>query len=117
MRFEESGKLISTGGVFRIMSEKSELAWAELERRWVGIFSTLEDGGEVPPSRRLRAEGLMEAVVLLGVASPEDLQNALERCYEHCCGEPLRSDWRELFPFPQIPGFGQRAPVYPSTRD
>ena len=84
------------------MPKKPELAWAELERRWHGIFSTLQGGGEVPPARRLRCEGLMDA---------------LERRYEECYGEPLRNDWRELFPFPQIPGFGQRAPVYPSTRD
>jgi hypothetical protein len=77
------------------MSGKQNLAWAELERRWHGIFSTLHSGGEVPPAQRLRTEGLMEAIVLLGIASPENVQDA----------------------FPQIPGFGQRAPVYPSTRD
>jgi hypothetical protein len=99
------------------MSGKQNLAWAELERRWHGIFSTLHSGGEVPPAQRLRTEGLMEAIVLLGIASPENVQDALERCYADCYGEPLRGDWRELFPFPQIPGFGQRAPVYPSTRD
>lgn len=99
------------------MPKKSELAWAELESRWYDIFSTLQNGGEVPPARRLRCEGLMEALVLLGIASAEDLQGALERCYETCYDEPLQDDWRELFPFPQIPGFGQRAPVYPSTSD
>jgi hypothetical protein len=59
----------------------------------------------------------MEALVLLGLASESAVQDALEQCYRETFGEALRRDWRELFPFPQIPGFGQRAPVVPSTPD
>ena len=92
-------------------------ALLELERRWQQIFDTLNAGGEVPPAQRLRAEGFMEALVHLGLASEATLQEALERCYAESYGHSLPRDWREIFPFPQVPGFGRRAPVYPSTRD
>ena len=35
----------------------------------------------------------------------------------HTFGESLGEDWREVFPFPQVPAMAHRAPVYPSTRD
>ena len=89
----------------------------ELEGRWRAIFESLAAGGEVPPSQRLRTEGMMETLVLLGVASEQDLQSSLARLYAEYYAEPLPPDWTELFPFPQVPGFGQRAPVYPSTSD
>ena len=99
------------------MPKNPELAWSELHRRWQKIFMDLNDGGEVSPSRSLRTEGVMEAVLLFGFATEVEIQDALERCYRESTGEDLREDWRDLFPFPQLPGFGQRAPVYPSTRD
>jgi hypothetical protein len=99
------------------MAKSRDDALAELEERWRRMFSTLHAGGEVPPTLRLRTEGLMEALVLLELASIDELQAALARCYAESYGSPPRDDWRELFPFPQIPGFGQRAPVYPSTRE
>lgn len=99
------------------MPKNPDPAWAELERRWRGLFASLQGGGEAPPGRRLRTEGLMEAMVLLDVASESAVQDALENCYIEAFGEPLPGDWRELFPFPQIPGFGRRAPVFPSAKD
>lgn len=93
----------------------------ELERRWRQIFGVLHAGGEVPPAVRLRAEGMMETLVLLGLSSPPDLQSAMAACYSEVFGTTLEQawgrQWQDLFPFPQIPGFGQRAPVYPSTPD
>lgn len=99
------------------MPKNTEFALAELERRWRRIFGALAAGGEVPPSTRLRTEGFMEALVALDLASEAALQQRLEACYLDCFGEAPARDWRDLFPFPQVPGFGQRAPVYPSTRD
>ena len=99
------------------MPKKTEFALAELERRWRLVFDTLAAGGEVPPSVRLRTEGYMEAVVALGLASEAALQDRLEACYLGCFGEAPQPEWRRLFPFPQVPGFGERAPVYPSTSD
>jgi hypothetical protein len=89
----------------------------ELKNRWCSIFSRLASGGEVPPSLRLRAEGMMEALVLLQLATVDELQSAMATCYADYYSAPLPVDWRELFPFPQIPGYGRRAPVYPSTRE
>lgn len=99
------------------MPKNLDIALVELDRRWRTIFETLEAGGEVSPSLRLRTEGVMEAVVALGLTSEAALQEAMASCYSECFGEALPGDWRELFPFPQVPGFGRRAPVYPSTRD
>ena len=99
------------------MPKNREQAMLELQRRWQTIFSTLVSGGEVAPGLRLRAEGMMETLVLLDLCSIEQLQQEMEACYEANYSQSLPPDWTELFPFPQIPGFGQRAPVYPSTGD
>ena len=92
-----------------------------LEARWASIFGALAAGEDVPPTLRLRAEGMMEAVVLLGLASQEELVETMDRCYRVAFGcnmvEDFGQDWREFYPFPQIPAVGRRAPVYPSTRD
>jgi len=99
----------------------TDILQAELERRWRGIFTALASGSEVPPAVRLRAEGMMEAAVLLGVASAGELTAALERCYRAEFGHDIAAawgeDWQTFFPFPQIPAMGRRAPVYPSTHE
>ena len=93
----------------------------ELEQRWQSMFAALAGGDDVPPSQRLRAEGMMEAAVLLGVATPFALVASMDRCYRAAFGqgidEEFGPDWQAFFPFPQIPAMMQRAPVYPSTRD
>jgi hypothetical protein len=99
----------------------SQVGHRELERRWRHIFATLNAGGEVAPAVRLRAEGMMETLVLLDLSSAQELQGAMAECYREEFGVTLETawgrQWQELFPFPQIPGYGQRAPVYPSTPD
>ncbi len=94
---------------------------AELRKRWRAMFEQLRDGRDLPPSRRLRAEGLMEAAVLAGEASAAQLQDAMAEVYREVYGHPLSDDfglqWRDFFEFPQIPGVMRRAPVWPSTRD
>lgn len=94
---------------------------AELEMRWRAMFTALEGGDDVPPTQRLRTEGMMEAAALLGIATPGALTAAMERCYAETFGRTIADDfgddWREFFPFPQIPAMGVRAPVFPSTRD
>lgn len=93
----------------------------ELHRRWQAMFTALAAGEDVPPSRRLRAEGMMEAALLLGLASAEELLRAMDSCYLAAYGraiaEDFGSDWQDFHPFPQIPAMGKRAPVYPSTAD
>jgi hypothetical protein len=92
---------------------------AELEARWNAMFSNLAGGADVPPTQRLRTEGMMEAAALLGVATPARLTAAMERCYLEAFGRGIDEDfgdgWQEFFPFPQIPAMGVRAPVYPSV--
>jgi hypothetical protein len=94
---------------------------AELESRWCAMFTALADGADVPPTQRLRTEGMMEAAALLGIATPETLTAAMQRCYVAAFGRDIDADfgdgWQEFFPFPQIPAMGVRAPVFPSTRD
>jgi len=93
----------------------------ELEQRWAAMFTALAAGDDVPPAQRLRTEGMMESALLLGHASVEALDRAMDSCYQeafHCgLAEAFGADWRAFYPFPQIPAMGQRAPVYPSTKD
>jgi len=97
------------------------LLQSELEQRWRAMFAALAQGDDVPPSQRLRTEGMMEAAALLAIATPADLVAAMERSYLAVNGrafsEDLGADWAAFFPFPQIPAMAKRAPVYPSTRD
>jgi len=85
------------------------------------MFKALAKGDDVPPSMRLRAEGMMESALLLGQASIEVLDHEMGECYQEAfhssITEDFGTDWREFYPFPQIPAMGQRAPVYPSTKD
>ncbi len=94
---------------------------AELEARWRAMFTMLADGDNVPPTQRLRAEGMMEAAVFLGIATPNALTASMARCYRaafrRSIVDDFGDDWQAFFPFPQIPAMGLRAPVYPSTPD
>jgi hypothetical protein len=95
------------------------VAMSELTQRWMQIFSTLQAGGEVPPGFRLRTEGIMETLCLLKIADAQTQTEAMEACYQAAYGSSLGQkwgeDWQQLFPFPQIPAFAERAPVYPSA--
>jgi hypothetical protein len=94
---------------------------AELEQRWHAMFSALAAGDDVPPSDRLRTEGMMEAALLLDILSVEAQVKAMDDCYQAAFGRALADefgeDWQDFFQFPQIPAMAQRAPVYPSTKD
>jgi hypothetical protein len=94
---------------------------AELERRWRWMFTALAGGGDLPPACRLRAEGMMEAAVLLHLATPGELLLAMDDCYRAAYGrgmaEDFGEDWQDFQHFPQIPAVARRAPVYPSTTD
>ncbi len=93
----------------------------ELERRWTAMFLALAGGDDVPPSLRLRAEGMMEAALLLQAATQAELLEAMDACYREAFGRSIAADfgadWQAFYPFPQIPAMGRRAPVYPSTGD
>ncbi len=93
----------------------------ELERRCSAIFAALARGEDVPPGQALRTEGLLEAALLLGRSEQARLDALLAQCYAEATGRPLSADlgeqWREDYPFPQIPLWMQRAPVVPSTAD
>lgn len=94
---------------------------AALEQRFTDMFAALAAGEDLPPAARLRAEGMMEAAVLLDRADEAQLQELMARCYAAATGrdldEEFGEDWRDFFSFPQIPAMGERAPVYPSTRE
>ena len=94
---------------------------AEIEARWRRLFERLAAGGDAPPGQRLRIEGLMEAAVLCGLASEESLQDAMDAVHRAVFGVTIAAcsgeEWRTLFPFPEIPVFARRAPVYPGSGD
>ena len=93
----------------------------ELRQRWGEMFEGLAAGGDLPPGQRLRAEGMMEAALLAGLASAETLDQLMDEAYCEAFGRDMASDfgedWRAFHPFPEIPAVARRAPVYPSTRD
>jgi hypothetical protein len=93
----------------------------EVTGRWDAMFRQLAAGDDAPPSQRLRLEGLMEALVITGEYSPQAVQAAMDHSYRTVFGQDLAAalggDWQTLHPFPQIPAFMRRAPVYPSTSD
>ena len=95
--------------------------YAEVTARWRRMFTQLEAGSDLPPSQRLRAEGLMEALVIGGEETPQNIQSAMDEVYRDVFGQSLAEyhgpDWPSFFPFPQIPAMARRAPVYPSTKD
>lgn len=92
-----------------------------IEQRWQRQFAALAAGDDVTPSERLRTEGMMESAVLLELATDVEIQSAMARNYEEVFGGSLAAEygaqWAALFPFPQIPAMGKRAPVFPSTKD
>jgi hypothetical protein len=93
----------------------------ELSNRWDMMFGALARGEDLPPSARLRAEGMMEAAVLLDIASAAQLHSLMASSYQASVGSSLEKDfgedWGDFYPFPQIPAVARRAPVYPSTKD
>lgn len=93
----------------------------ELRRRWATMFAALAAGSDASPALRLRAEGLMEAALLVRAATEQEIDDAMGDSYRKAFGrlivDDFGADWRDFFPFPQIPAMGRRAPVYPSTRD
>lgn len=103
------------------MAELLDELLEELERRWRAMFEALAAGDDLPPGERLRAEGMMEAAVLVGAAPADELLTRMDARYAQAFGQPLAdafgADWRDVFPFPQVPAMARRAPVYPTTRD
>jgi hypothetical protein len=93
----------------------------ELERRWQQMLERAAAGDDLPPALRLRAEGLMEALVLAGAAEPAALSAAMAEAWQRAMGEPLAAslgdDWESVHPFPAIPFYQKRAPVVPSSGD
>jgi hypothetical protein len=93
----------------------------ELQTRWRDMFAALAAGDDLPPGPRLRTEGMMEAALLQQLATEEELLDAMQHCYQAAFGRSLAeefgADWRDFYPFPQIPAMAARAPVFPSTAD
>ena len=64
---------------------------SELQQRWRAMFAALERGDDVPPSTGLRAEGLMEAAVLTGQATPGELD--AKRAVVSSAAQAWKSNW------------------------
>jgi len=82
----------------------------ELIERWSRMFASLAGGSDVPPALRLRAEGMMEAMVLLNMTTANDLTATMDEHYQSAfgrsIGEDFGEDWQDFYPFPQIPAMG-----------
>jgi hypothetical protein len=93
----------------------------EIEARMHALFDQLARGMDAPPAQIYRLEGMLEAAVLCGAGSVESWQDRIEACHDALAEQPLGErageNWRELLPFPQLPAWMKRAPVYPTTGD
>ena len=102
------------------MTDSSRLL-AEVRARLRAMLEAVADGEDIPPGQRLRSEGMLEALVLLGDCRIEELQQAMADAHVEVLGRSLEddlgSDWRQNFPFPQIPFFMRRAPVHRGGSD
>jgi hypothetical protein len=96
-----------------------QLLLEEIESRCHTVFRQLARGEDAPPALRLRLEGLLEAARLVGAADEGALDALISRCYAEAWQRELEADhgpdWRSFYPFPQLPAFALRAPVFPST--
>ncbi|MEM6606323.1 MAG: hypothetical protein AAF671_11230 [Pseudomonadota bacterium] len=92
---------------------------SEVEKRLDDLLMRLQHHQDVPPGPLHRLEGLLEAVVLLDAATIHQLNLLLDqRCLSllgQSMEERLGKNWREHYPFPQLPLYAARAPVVPST--
>ena len=90
-----------------------------IEIRLRALMERLAVGDDAPPAQRQRLEGLCEAAAYIGEFDEQSLDAFLERLHDDIFGESLTARlgeaWRDYHPFPQLPLFGQRAPVSPST--
>lgn len=102
------------------MTDASRLD-AEVAQRWQDMLAAVAAGDDIPPGLRWRTEGMMEALVLLGVRSGDELQQAMADAYRQSLGRSLESDlgadWQCGHPFPEIPFFMRRAPVHRGGHD
>jgi hypothetical protein len=92
----------------------------EIESRLRDGLLRLAEGDDLPPAWQFRLEGLCEAAVLLGLATPAELDARFVGVQREVrAAEPtaaLDGRWREDHPFPELPLYARRAPVSPSTR-
>lgn len=92
-----------------------------IERGWREAFTALSEGDDLPPGQRYRLEGMMAAAEVLRPGVGDQLMTSMDAVYREVFGETLADtfggDWRQFYPFPQIPAVMRRAPVYPSTAD
>ena len=83
------------------------------------IIIRLQAGLDCPPADQLRLEGLMQAAVLLSIASEADLQKLFEERYQdltdRCIKTQFGDAWTDFFRFPSLPLFAKPAPVQPTT--
>lgn len=102
------------------MTEMNKIR-AEVVARLQAMLQAVAAGADIPPGQRWRTEGLMEALVLSGACSGDDLQQAMADTHAEVLGQSLEdvlgSAWRQDFPFPEIPYFMQRAPVHRGRSD
>lgn len=98
---------------------KIETLIREIRARLAGALRRLDAGDDLPPSMRLRLEGLCEAAVLTGAATERDIDAMLDTLTKELLGfrlvDELGGDWRCAHPFPELPLFARRAPVSPTT--
>lgn len=93
---------------------------AEIDRRLQQFFREQRDGSNSSPAARFELEGMLQAAVLIGSATERQLWQRLSNSFEAINGSALAPQFQNSWAdgeFPALPVQGQRAPVYPTTKD
>jgi hypothetical protein len=84
-----------------------------IEERVLAFYQAFKTGKDVSPVFQHRTEGMMDAAVLQGLMTEQELQQLKQDCYQEYFGEDLAKE--DLGEPRQLLTLMQRAPVYPST--
>lgn len=96
----------------------------EARQRLDAVFAVWAAGQDVPPGDCLRLEGFMQAGIVLGLATRQQLLACMTAsCRLHCAADLHEKKCGDIFPpmtdtsILPLPPMMRRAPVVPSTRD
>lgn len=96
---------------------------AETRQRLATVFEAWALGRDVAPGERLRLEGFMQAGIVLGLATRQQVLACMAEICREYLGEAAMEHCEAPFPPMADPGIlplpplMRRAPVVPSTRD
>lgn len=103
------------------MREQEPELLGEISQRLDKLLARAHEGHDVPPAHKHRLEGMMEAALICGVATENELRALFILRHDAYAPASLASvlgkNWGKAYPFPNLPIYMKRAPVEPSAAD